>query len=139
MGAGMHLRSPLPLVPKMSAEASLPLLTPERLQSEGERRVGMIQKALPTAQNYLPGGRDQREAISRRIRRLGRPNIELAGKAGALFRSDNRVTVRTYGLSDMAGDFDLFVTLSSDVCHPGLASVLNEDAARFAKMNSQHA
>ena len=35
----------------------------------------MIQKALRTAQNYLPGGRDSREAISRHLRRLrGRPH-----------------------------------------------------------------
>ena len=35
----------------------------------------MIQKALRTAQHYLPGGRDRREAISRSIQRLhGRPH-----------------------------------------------------------------
>jgi hypothetical protein len=114
-----------------------------------------LQKALRSVQNYLPGGRERKEALLRVIRQLagkphepdfnalryfppGRmlldvganygqsiasmrlmqpeaevmpyePNVDLAGKITELFRSDRRVTVHPFGLSDAAGSFDLYI------------------------------
>jgi FkbM family methyltransferase len=133
-----------------------------------------IQKALRTAQHFLPGGRDGREVVSRVIRRLGRklhepdfaalrlfpsgqlfldvganygqtaasmrllhpearivsyePNTELAAKISELFRSDAKVAVKPIGLSDTAGQFDLYVPYYGNFPYPGLASLSEHEA-----------
>jgi len=56
------------------------------------------------------------------------PNGELAHKVAGLFRSDPRVAVHDYGLSDTAGTFSLYVPYYRSFPYPGLAS-LNEDGA----------
>lgn len=133
-----------------------------------------LQKVLRTVQNYLPGGRDRREALSRVLRRMGgkphdpdfvalrhflpgqilldvganygqsidsmrlvqpdshivsyEPNVDLADKITQLFRADQRVTVQAFGLSDVAGSFDLFVPYYGNFPYPGLASLSEEEA-----------
>ncbi len=133
-----------------------------------------LDKALRTVQNYVPGGRDGKEALARMVRRLRRKphepdfavlrhfppgqllvdvggnygqsvtsmrlmqpnaaivsyeaNADLAKKVAKLFRFDQQVTIEPFGLSDVPGEFDLFVPYYRDFSYPGLASLYEEEA-----------
>jgi FkbM family methyltransferase len=56
------------------------------------------------------------------------PNADLAYQITELFRNDRRVTVQAFGLSDVRGEFDLFVPYYRGFPYPGLASLDEEEA-----------